>query len=743
MWKEPERWHQWQPTKVETQEPQNIASSLYTTMSSAGYLVADPSSSSSFARQIPQSPLSNRQQLPPNSSNIPHYSTGGYIPFKAPAHKHAHHLHSIPPREKSTRTLIIDHMLWVHARTRFAQARAELGMADRTGGSHSPNYTHRERPENYDEDEDVYSEGEDVVSLTARSGGPGHTHEEDEDERLDMQDLALARSLRQRAECVEKVITSMLEQPPPVPPLLPEELLEPPTSPQLNPQGASRSQRQEHILPNGVRLRLALGTVINDVFARRAPSPPTRHFHSHHSSLPPPSLPPVVVPLISVAMPRNLPSPRRPVPNDYIKSLYNIGADPDSQNSPPALRCPRHLLMGCEICVEAAKAAVRPTGEKKSRSASNRAGSTAGSSPGDNGSLGGGGNVFGLGGGVTGWQEGSGIGSGLARGGPQGTVLRRPSFPSGDKDDATAHMANTKLAELIVRFLRLSALVAIELGREATEERASVDSERDRPGSSTAPPTLSPLLTPRMMPHRQLSTPDLHASAMRPTRPWYFLLAGLLTRTVLEGYMTGGWRGIEPLEVILCVGLGLPPKSTNPSPMRDKGPPEGQNGNSGKGKEREQFEEFDPDDLPNLEDAVKILFPSLREVNPARGGYPPRRTEAPEQEYETEMTERLARVSCCLLKKSHVFTYSPAAVLRRTTEHSRCCNTYGGFSMAIPGRGRRTCRLQILRSGREMERETRARDGKAQSSSYRYRVCLMIDIAHTVQESHVDHRQQR
>ncbi|KAL1724566.1 hypothetical protein EV715DRAFT_245136, partial [Schizophyllum commune] len=50
--------------------------------------------------------------------------------FRAPAHKHAHHLHSIPPREKSTRTLILDHILWVHALTRLAQARAELGMSD-------------------------------------------------------------------------------------------------------------------------------------------------------------------------------------------------------------------------------------------------------------------------------------------------------------------------------------------------------------------------------------------------------------------------------------------------------------------------------------------------------------------------------------------------------------------------------------------------------------------------------------
>ncbi len=106
--------------------------------------------------------------------------------------------------------------------------------------------------------------------------------------------------------------------------------------------------------------------------------------------------------------------------------------------------------------------------------------------------------------------------------------------------------------------------------------------------------------------------------------------------------MTGGWRGIEPLEILLCVGLGLPPQTTSLSPIGDKGPPS--RGGDGKGKERELFEEFDPDDLPGLDDAVKILFPSLRDVNPARGGCPPRRTEGAEQEYETEMTERLARV---------------------------------------------------------------------------------------------------
>ena len=137
--------------------------------------------------------------------------------FRAPAHKHAHHLYSIPPREKSTRTLIIDHLLWVHARTRFAQARAELAMTDRTGGPGSPNYAHRERPELWDEDEEVPSDSEGPdeggQALRARSGEPEQFCEEEE-ARIGRRDLPLARRLRQRAEALEKVITSMLKQPP-------------------------------------------------------------------------------------------------------------------------------------------------------------------------------------------------------------------------------------------------------------------------------------------------------------------------------------------------------------------------------------------------------------------------------------------------------------------------------------------------------------------------------------------------
>ncbi|KAH9942740.1 hypothetical protein B0H21DRAFT_696102 [Amylocystis lapponica] len=590
---------------------------------------------------------------------IPGSTTGAPTPFKAPAHKHAHHLHSIPPREKSTRTLIIDHLLWVHARTRFAQARAELGMTDRTGGPSSANYAHRERPENYEEDEEVISEGEDVVTLTARAGGPGHPHSDEEDERLDMQDLGLARSLRQRAESVEKVATSMLDQPPSVPPIHPDDLLDAPTSPPLRPQ----SMPKQHVLPNGVRLRLALATVVNDLFSRRAPSPPSRNAIVRPASGT--LLPPALIPLFAISSTpppsHHEPSPsRHAFATDYIRSLYSIGADPDTQNSPPSLRCPRHLHMGCEICVEAKSHSSSRGSATRGRS-SGRAGSTSGSSPGEGGS-GGNHHTNALVGGVTGWQDGSGIGSGLARPGQRGTVLRRPSdarAPAGPHalaEGAGPAMSNTKLAELIVRFMRLSALVAMELGREATEDRASVDGGERRDETAAAagpsgshnagarPDMPSPQTSPRALTHRHLAETGMYYNALRPTREWYFLMAGLLTRAVFEGYMTAGWRGIEPLEVLLGVGLGIS-QGQGREQNREGGHPSSASKDAAGDIDDldDDFSRFDPDDLPNLDDSAKVLFPSLRDAGSGPGGTTFYRREGAEREYEVEMNERLSR----------------------------------------------------------------------------------------------------
>ncbi|KAJ7145100.1 hypothetical protein C8R43DRAFT_1070247 [Mycena crocata] len=606
-----------------------------------------------------------------SSSNA---SVSGLNPnaFRAPAHKHAHHLHSIPPREKSTRTLIIDHMLWVHGRTRFAQARAELGMTDRTGGPGTPQYAHRHRPENYEEEEDVGSDGEDAVTLKARAGDPGRPHNDDEDERLRTQDLGLARSLRLRAEGLEKVVTSMLDQPPPAHSVLHEELLTPPTSPRIVPTGARTPG--PHMLPNGVRLRLALGTMINDLFARQAPIPPHRHRRQSSSPMSPPpalspggtappSLPPALTAIatISAACPdkpnvqpwtrpsssmRPGPGPMYPVqprsppvPSTRTRGLYMAGADPSTANSPPAFRCPRHLHTGCEICVEA-KSTMR-TGTNGTRGRSTSFG-------GDFNGAGGGraqywkampGGVSPEGGGITGWQDGSGIGSGLSRPPRLGTVLRRRTGDGDEGEGASCNGAgNTKLSELVTRFLRLSAMVAAEMGREARgeeEEPASpvedkeegdeystspAGSERGWEGQDMEPlpPPATPVVAvqpPAGTPYES-QTPFYHA-ALRPSREWYLLLAGLLTRAVLEGYLSAGWRGPDAVDCLLKVGLGMgtPPQTDPP---------------------KDAFSQFDPDELPSLTDAARMLFPALREGNRGIKGLA-------EEEFEMEMETRLRR----------------------------------------------------------------------------------------------------
>ena len=227
------------------------------------------------------------------------------------------------------------------------------------------------------------------------------------------------------------------------------------------------------------------------------------------------------------------------------------------------------------------------------------------------------------GGGITGWQDGSGIGSGLLLPGMRGSALRRKTREL----DSTSGAGNTKLSKLIPRFIRLSALVAAELGREARGEEEEVgDNGRERLRESSgsanwntgAPqPPPSPM-TPRI----QLQT-RMFENALRPSLEWYMLLAGLLTRAVLEGYLTAGWNGLQAIQCLLLVGLGL---NSNPG-IQEEGD-----------DEEAEFADMDPDELPNLVDAVKVLFPALRD-----GALSPKGRE--EEEYEAEMLDRLSKVS--------------------------------------------------------------------------------------------------
>ena len=212
------------------------------------------------------------------------------------------------------------------------------------------------------------------------------------------------------------------------------------------------------------------------------------------------------------------------------------------------------------------------------------------------------------GGGITGFAEGVGVGSGLVRSGG-GTLLRReiisppPPVPLDDDETyPTDHLwmrtqgaGNIILTGLIPRFVRLSALVALKLGRE-------VGAETTGAGAGTSNNDCQRAAAP-------------NGTALVPTIQWYLLLAGLLTRAVFEGYLTAEWRGLEPLKVLLGFGLGGIGMSHNVDDDDD-----GAGLRSCAIAADEKYVEFEPDGMPNLSDAVDVLFPSRRVNVGARRG---------------------------------------------------------------------------------------------------------------------------
>ncbi|EJD07011.1 uncharacterized protein FOMMEDRAFT_165647 [Fomitiporia mediterranea MF3/22] len=680
-----------------------------------------------YTYSAPSSPQISTRPRPPGAA------TTTAPTFKAPAHKHAHHLHSIPPREKSTRTLILDYLLWVHARTRLHQARAELGMTINGDAlsdiGESPRSVttgmdvDRESTNAVPFDQEVMSDGEDVLNI--KFGAKNQERNERspaEDEHEAQQNLQLAHALRLRADGVEKVLIAMLDQPPEVqPPYADEDA--PRTPPAIHGVG-------EHFFPNGVRFRLTLSTLVNDLFARDIPtplSPRTSNTPAYQArnaqtpsstphvtpvsnanrpaptsmTLPSPalsnksyrrdddfldnSLPSCLLQLASISsfsidtdrqvagvtslpsfssftrsntsptsdrLPPILspdgssgpqlsfttPGPRRAA--GRALSLYESGTDPSTANSPPSLRCPRHLHHKCQICAPAQSPSLSTgsgpsfysTGASPRSPVQSRSAISLGSN-GKNKLPGGAPMATGL----ASWKSGAGIGAGLMSPGAEGTVLRRrttsyhaTSHPSA-KDVGLCSQGG-KLAELIPRFIRLSALVAVELGREAKEkEDESLRTGDKRPGSSAerdleeerdreddaASTVSSGQSKPSALKASDTTSPYLFSLSFRPTREWYGILAGLLTRAVLEGYLSRGWKGPLGMECLLGVGLGLGPFMPGV-----------------KEPDEDEFIHLDPDECPSLANAAKILFPYLcRQVKASDG---------PEAAYEAEMLQRIS-----------------------------------------------------------------------------------------------------
>jgi hypothetical protein len=184
-------------------------------MASTPYLVI-PSTSSSYLNIS-------------GSVNVSHFTPS--FPVQAPtappvASKHAHHLHSIPPRQKSTKSLILDHLLWLHALARIAHVGAELGMSVIRDDGEAEN----ERG------------GTSLCEALSYGIGIGKPALRLEKTRVDM---VRGRALKARAEGLERVLAAMID-----------------------------GQKDNGPLPDSVRFRLTLGAMINDVFASQPPSYP-------------------------------------------------------------------------------------------------------------------------------------------------------------------------------------------------------------------------------------------------------------------------------------------------------------------------------------------------------------------------------------------------------------------------------------------------------------------------------------
>ena len=230
-----------------------------------------------------------------------------------------------------------------------------------------------------------------------------------------------------------------------------------------------------------------------------------------------------------------------------------------------------------------------------------------------------------------------------ARGGPSTRIgaglLKKKRAPCASRQSSSV------LAELIPRFLRLSALVAMELGREARGEEPEAndgqESNVDKPDVSEAhhSPESALLLSPG-------TRGPFHA---QPTRAWFALLCGLLTRAVLEGYVARDWKGAEYAEIILGVGLGIKGIGTRRGTATTFGTanmpiPEFP-------MVEECVDDLEPDEMPSLVDAGKVLFSGLVQDVLAPGSKD-KVARSAEDEYVVEMEERLSEVRQCYGWKS-------------------------------------------------------------------------------------------
>jgi hypothetical protein len=113
--------------------------------------------------------------------------------------------------------------------------------------------------------------------------------------------------------------------------------------------------------------------------------------------------------------------------------------------------------------------------------------------------------------------------------------------------DNTEHGSRCPLAAIVPEFVVLSAGIfgdLVDMHLPVRVEDAGGESSDDGRGE-----------------HRSRKTAPSRPDKQREpqftvTSEWYTLFACLLTCACLEGYLVGGWQGVEPIEILLGVGCG-------------------------------------------------------------------------------------------------------------------------------------------------------------------------------------------
>ncbi len=157
-------------------------------------------------------------------------------------------------------------MLWLHARARFSQARAELGLPDLNTNDEETFWIDAENRDGHF----VQQSRRDALMASLRYGSNHSLMDEMGVEEVSRADHVQARALRQKANGLEKVLSAIMDQcsePPPSqcphPPAL-----ERSTPPSSSSRDDLKAQSDRCVLPNGIRIRLAVGALINILFSR-------------------------------------------------------------------------------------------------------------------------------------------------------------------------------------------------------------------------------------------------------------------------------------------------------------------------------------------------------------------------------------------------------------------------------------------------------------------------------------------